>query len=776
MANGWTMYFTNAGDPYYHNGNTQETLWDRPKDLDPKPDKAKVDPAANWVEYQTGDKKLYYNIVTKRQQFERPPELGPEPKVAAASTPQAEEPNAEADKSAKPKATTPLAATSPGVVPLKPPISTNSTSDIDKKPKINKELYQVIKTQLTKNEKRKHYATKEEAMADFRALLEESSVGENDTWMGILPKIVHDTRYRALRTVQERKKCFKKFKEEIVERNQDLAEKKLAENKESFTKMLDDASLDGGMSYDQVMDVVRDDTRSDFLEGKERRAHVEDYIKNLARREKEDRRKKFSEACQKFDKIVRDLEEVTYQTRYSDIEDKLKETDEDTFNALDSRDRKEILRKYVAELEKIHEEEKEKERKNRHEREEKENGEFKAMLNAITYDSEVPIIHAKSKWQDIQELEEFISLPPWAPYKEGDRDRLKAAWRIFEKFCAEMDAGLKPDKAKLKPILKANSVTISPGDTVPDLMDKVKDNTEVQALEVSHVRLLFKEMIAKAIYKNSHKQQQKMKKEKKVEEVTKRERTRSRERAKEKKRKKERSRSKEKSSPRKKSKRSRSRGRDKKKRSRSRSRKRSSSRTRRDSGNDRKKRRSRSRSRERRRSKSRERKEKQRKRSSEKKKKRRRSSSRDEGKRKKKKAKTEKTSDREGRKKTKRDFPSEKSPSESSRSQSDEKPKPTAPPPPSKSSKHGEKSPKTSKKAKGGDDNESGSGHESSSGSDEATTPPSKGEKGDKQQNGEKKKKPSPPPPKPPMEIRTKSARSSSPGRWGGNSGSNSRS
>merc|ERR1719233_927703 len=64
----WTRYRDAQGQPYYHNPKLGKTQWEPPDVFKSKP----ANPAEQWVEYNTGDKKYYVNVLTRMSTFIKP--------------------------------------------------------------------------------------------------------------------------------------------------------------------------------------------------------------------------------------------------------------------------------------------------------------------------------------------------------------------------------------------------------------------------------------------------------------------------------------------------------------------------------------------------------------------------------------------------------------------------------------------------------------------------------------------------------------------------------
>ena len=80
----WAEYETPQGVKYYHNSKTQETTWERPKDMPPAPSDpvvpvksaTKAAETGAWQELTTAEgRKYYYNTTTQERTWNRPVEM-----------------------------------------------------------------------------------------------------------------------------------------------------------------------------------------------------------------------------------------------------------------------------------------------------------------------------------------------------------------------------------------------------------------------------------------------------------------------------------------------------------------------------------------------------------------------------------------------------------------------------------------------------------------------------------------------------------------------------
>jgi len=170
---GWAEYSTKEGRKYYHNKITQVTTWDKPDELKSAAELA----AGNWKEYiADSGKKYYYNTVTKESVWDEPQILK--------------------DLRNQPQ-------------DIKAPTTPPEDGKTDKKDDL--------------------YSSQEERVEAFKKLLEEYSVTATWTWDMTMRVIIHDDRYKALKTLGERKQALSEFQAE--KRKQEREEKRKRDNK-----------------------------------------------------------------------------------------------------------------------------------------------------------------------------------------------------------------------------------------------------------------------------------------------------------------------------------------------------------------------------------------------------------------------------------------------------------------------------------------------------------------------------------------------------------------
>lgn len=189
-------------------------MWDKPDEL--KTARERAMETTKWREYKSGERSYYVNTETKASTWTMPADLKAfldtipdEPAPAVPGRARTSPASGEASPSTphtptftQASAAPDTAGTGTAVVRSAPAPARTSTL---------------------------MYATQEEAENAFMAMLQAKGIGAQATWEQVLRDIITEPRYKALRTLEERKATFKKYIEELQEAEKARREEKLAE-------------------------------------------------------------------------------------------------------------------------------------------------------------------------------------------------------------------------------------------------------------------------------------------------------------------------------------------------------------------------------------------------------------------------------------------------------------------------------------------------------------------------------------------------------------------
>ncbi|XP_059485677.1 transcription elongation regulator 1 [Neocloeon triangulifer] len=174
----------------------------------------------------------------------------------------------------------------------------------------------------------------EARIKQFKSMLQEKQVSAFSTWEKELHKIVFDPRYLLL-TSKERKQVFEKYVKERAEEERREKRMKMRERKDDFLKLMEEAKLSGKSTFSDFAQKHGKDERFKNIEKmRERESLFNEYIIDVRRKEKEDKKRK-RETCKKdFLALLKETDGIDKNTRWSDIKKKI--DDDKRYRAVDS--------------------------------------------------------------------------------------------------------------------------------------------------------------------------------------------------------------------------------------------------------------------------------------------------------------------------------------------------------------------------------------------------------------------------------------------------------
>lgn len=253
-------------------------------------------------------------------------------------------------------------------------------------------------------EKEEETYDKAKAIEDFKALLLEKGVKSDQDWKAALPLIIFDRRYKKVKSMKDRKRAFEAFCKGAVERERDQKKNKKKKAKEDFLEMLRECDrLETDTRYRELEGLVGDDPRYRAIEERYTREDVFlDYIRELEDKEKQ----KKEEKRQEFADMLRNMEEVTFDSRWKEIEPLLEDREIPT---IDRKDRLRTFSEVVREL-------RDQEKQRREDEEDRAAEGFEELLRDLLA---LGKFHGRSRWTDVQEvLEELTERVPSRQIKE----------------------------------------------------------------------------------------------------------------------------------------------------------------------------------------------------------------------------------------------------------------------------------------------------------------------------------------------------------------------
>ena len=418
--------FTNAADQrkYWHNSDTNASVWDEPAEYTEHKaavSKAKDGPTAAQAEVQ----RQIQAAQQARQQAQPassgstvPPPTTPFPAAAAAAAARA-----------APAAVVPVKKVK---VPSVDPPAWDPTSDVarvaaaaamaaagntvvvapvrsiavNERPSGEKKASK--KAQAPQVEPK--YANKEERRKAFDDLLREKECDQNVSWSDASRKLMSDVRYKALKTLGEKKQYYAEFQGQCKKAEKETRRKNRKLHKEGFRALLiETTTLTSRTKWRQVMGDFEADERYTRMDARDAEDVFEDYLDEMARAEREIKRKKMREAEEKFKDILTAAQEkglIKDGVRWRDVEDPLAEmvvAGGEDFEACKILDRRERMAMYDEVIRDVEKKALETRRAAQEKKDAEERAARQAFRDEILYELKKGTITPFSRWKDFKQ-------------------------------------------------------------------------------------------------------------------------------------------------------------------------------------------------------------------------------------------------------------------------------------------------------------------------------------------------------------------------------------
>lgn len=212
------------------------------------------------------------------------------------------------------------------------------------------------------------YATKEEAIKAFKKLLADNNVQSDWDWPKTMKKIINDVRYKALKTVEERKAIFEEYIEQRRKQEEEERRQREKRLKDDFMLLLSECKqITSRSSYRKIVPLIENDHRFQAIDSDiQRRDYYEEFLYQLAKKERESSSNARRESMDNFRKLLQEQTDkglITYKSVWRKVRELLKGMD--AFEKIDKVDRMVVWDNFIRELQHKEEERRERERKER---------------------------------------------------------------------------------------------------------------------------------------------------------------------------------------------------------------------------------------------------------------------------------------------------------------------------------------------------------------------------------------------------------------------------
>eukprot|EP00960_Hanusia_phi_P018852 555010-Hanusia_phi.AAC.2 len=431
--------------------------------------------ASVWKEYQTPEgKKYYHNTVTNTTQWTRPPELDEGEEGGASSG----------------------AADGDGSGGRRGESSAEGAKDCDRKSEEDRD-YRSSKKDKPKADPvcdlpRKEYASKEEAMEDFKSLLNDKVTSHKMTWSEVLPDLQIDVRFKALKSTGEKKNVFENFiaKKQRDWVDQERIRKKTA--KDDFNALLRESSFITHTSrFRDIQDRLSKDPRFNKVESERERVELfEDHILELEKKEKEKLKAARSDNLANFRALLSEVPELTSKMRWIDVKSLIK--DDPRYLALEGDDkyRLDAFDEYMSELATKEAEEKEIQKEMRRAAEKEQRIAFNALMQEC---HEQGVLKATTRWKELKDNEDVAKDDRFRVMVDQSKTR---AQELFEDFIEELLVKYKADRPKLKEAYKAAEELDISQCSLEGFEEAMKSHQVVRDVADEHIKLFYHELVS----------------------------------------------------------------------------------------------------------------------------------------------------------------------------------------------------------------------------------------------------------------------------------------
>jgi len=261
-----------------------------------------------------------------------------------------------------------------------------------------------------------------------------------------------------------------------------------------------------GFRFRHLVEILQKEKRFKAVKNEDDRyRYFMDYVKQLTRMKKIEQKKAkdallvLLENCQslKYNSSIRVMEKLHKNNKIWNNKNLNNEIRHQIFNLR----MEQLRREYIETKRKTHLE--------RLAREKKDDDNFCELLYELCFKKNPPLLHSKSSYEDFLKLGNVLNDFRFKVYDE--KYRKASRYRQFEKFCWIVESKLRRDKIKLKYTLKRKKIHISSNNSIFSLVDKVKECLGLNKINKGNIRILFFEMISKAIYNEEKKSKYKKK-------------------------------------------------------------------------------------------------------------------------------------------------------------------------------------------------------------------------------------------------------------------------
>jgi len=524
----WSEHVDKAsGRTYYYNSVTKASSWTKPFEMmtaeeraaaapgaapaqpaaAPAAAPAKAQGAGQWKEYKTPEGRQYFhNATTGVTQWTKPADFdGPAADASAAPA-------------AKKDASVERANGAAGEDKMEEDEKTKEEkAEAEKKRKLTaKERERERQAELEREKERMKefekqlaevkYESKEEALAAFKAMLEDKCPSHTTTWPEMVPLCQYDVRFRALKGTGEKKNVFQHF---ITQKHKDFIDKerkRKKEAKEAFTQMLEESELvDHKARLRDVAKELSKDPRFKAVESeRERQDLFEDYVVGLEKKEKERLKAARADNLKAFVELLQETPDLTSKSRWSEVKALIKEDPRYLALEGDEKHRLGAFDDFMQQLQRKEAEEKELAREKRRQEEKAQRAAVQELLTELHAQK---VVNAKSTWKDLEEVEAFIKDERLVTLMT-EQSKGKAHDTVDD-FIEDLNRKFMADRPALKDAYKAATALDVLACGQQGFEEAIREHKDAHDLPAEHIELFYHELLKLAQEEEAKKEKRK---------------------------------------------------------------------------------------------------------------------------------------------------------------------------------------------------------------------------------------------------------------------------
>lgn len=475
----WKEHKSDSGRSYFYNTDTKESIWDTPKDLEELKERIT---AEKLDELNSGESS--WEEVSEEESEEE----------AERKEQEDEKKKAELEHGLG----GPPSRASPAPMPPSSSLSSEPTplaKEAEKKEQLLEAESQKEATPAASTPSKPKYATHEEAKSAFKELLREKQVASNSSWDQAMKLIINDSRYGALKKMNEKKQVFNMYKTQKAKEEKEEQRKLAKQHRDELHQLMEDhEEVHSEIRWRRVCFIFEDHPMWKRVNAEERKDVFEDVIFSLGKREREQERRQRERNCLYLAKILARMESITHRTTWAEALELLSENRsfkrDDELQVMDKEDMLLTFEDHIRKLEQKEEERKhkEKERERRNQRKFREG--FQELLEEMHSRGKLDSI---SLWKELYPLitkdrryHDMLGQPGSTPLD------------LFKFYVDDLKATLHDDKRAVKEILKVKNFSVEMETEFQDFWSEVHSDPRGEAMDKGNARLIFDGLMEKA--------------------------------------------------------------------------------------------------------------------------------------------------------------------------------------------------------------------------------------------------------------------------------------